>query len=167
MGYFVFHFLGGLVLPEIPPVLLGLTSAAASVYVGNKAAHRNAPQITSVSPLTAKAGDHITAFGINFDPVGPTRSDLRITVALTGHDGTIYPTRCDSATVEFTMPDGVTVGRIGRRHVDGWHRDRAAGDPGRVGRTVRRQHGTAEAHQEQPGETPGTQPRPTRRAGLG
>ncbi len=110
MAYFLFRFVNGLVLPEIPPVLLALTSATASLYVGNKAAQRNAPTITSMSPRTAKPGDSIVLHGLNFDPIGSAHRRGIITVTLTGHDRPIYPTSCDATEVVFVVPADAAVG---------------------------------------------------------
>src|SRR5690606_15631668 len=65
--YFVIAVVRNGVLPEIPAVLLAMTSLTAATYVGAKAARTNAPVITSISPRTMTVGTEVTILGSNFD----------------------------------------------------------------------------------------------------
>lgn len=57
-------------LPSLPPTLVGLTSAAALTYVGNKATLANAPIITSTVPSATKPYENLVIRGRNFVPAG-------------------------------------------------------------------------------------------------
>ena len=50
-------------LPEIPALLLALTSGAAAVYVGNKAADQNRPTLSGLVPASVRPGDELTISG--------------------------------------------------------------------------------------------------------
>src|SRR5262245_54348253 len=104
LGYFVVELSTTSVLPAIPGPLLAMTSATAGLFVANKAAQRNAPAITSVSPLTAEPGDEVTILGANFDPVERDDPRRRITVSLTGSNTTIYSKQTSDTRVLFTVP---------------------------------------------------------------
>lgn len=49
-------------LPNLPEILVGLTGAAAGVYVANKAVSSDPPTITAITPPRAKVGDTLTLF---------------------------------------------------------------------------------------------------------
>lgn len=57
-------------LPNVPPVLLGLTSAAAATYVANKAVQKSSPRIASLNPLTPAPGALTEILGVNLAPAG-------------------------------------------------------------------------------------------------
>lgn len=98
-------------LPVIPEVLLGLTSLTAATYVGNKAARRNAPVITSLSPTAMTAGTKVMLLGSNFDPNGATAPDYRIvTITITGLPASIEIPTYTNTRVWFTLPAGATPG---------------------------------------------------------
>ena len=111
LGYFVITLVNTAVLPTIPPTLLAMTSGTAALYVANKAAQRNAPSITSVSPRTAAPGDIVTILGGNFDP--GDRADLlrRITLTISGYQRTIYPKPTNDTLAVFTVPADVPAGK--------------------------------------------------------
>ena len=71
-------------LPEIPALLLALTSGAAAVYVGNKAADQNRPTLSGLVPASVRPGDELTISGQNFIPPGTTAAD-GVTVTLSGY----------------------------------------------------------------------------------
>jgi hypothetical protein len=110
LGYFVVEIVRRGVLPEMPGPLLAMTSATAGLYVANKAAQRNAPQITSVSPATAGPSQTVAVLGINFDPADGTDSGRRVTVALTGCPETIYSTQTSDTQVLFVVPATAAAG---------------------------------------------------------
>jgi hypothetical protein len=111
LGYYVIQVIAKGKLPVIPPPLLAMTSGTAALYVSTKAAHRNRPTITSVTPSSAKPGDEVTIFGTNFDPSDPSDLKRRITVALKGYTDTIYSNDTTDTSVRFIVPWGATVGR--------------------------------------------------------
>jgi hypothetical protein len=79
----VFHDHTGLdrfVLPNIPSVLLGLTSASAATYVGYKASQREAPRLVSVTPQPATVGQLVNIVGTNLVPTGETAPKERTAV---------------------------------------------------------------------------------------
>ncbi len=57
-------------LPEIPPLLLAMTSTGAATYVINKSLESNRPRLTSVVPSQAAPGDTIIVAGQNLCPEG-------------------------------------------------------------------------------------------------
>ncbi len=113
LGYFVVELIGKGVLPSIPAVLLAMTSATAALYTANKAAQRNAPTITSISPPTAQAGDVVTILGTNFEPATDASEKRRVGVALSGFTESIYPTYPTDGTdtrVRFEVPAAAAPG---------------------------------------------------------
>lgn len=110
LAYFVVQVVRTSELPEMPAPLLALTSGTAAAYVASKAAARNAPTITSVTPTSVKPGGQVRVFGTNFDPADKNDVDRRITVALGGWTDTIYPTTSKDTEVIFTLPAAVALG---------------------------------------------------------
>ncbi|WP_024287419.1 IPT/TIG domain-containing protein [Cellulomonas sp. KRMCY2] len=127
MGYFVVRLTVDGVLPEMPSSLLALTGLTAATFVANKAAQRNRPTITSVSPKTPARGETVTIFGTNFDPTGPaTRpdpntpppqadsTDVRwVTVTLDGYTRAIDvpPADYSDTQVSFLVPSSAELGK--------------------------------------------------------
>lgn len=111
MGYFVVELVRDAVLPAMPGPLLAMTSATAGLYVANKAAQRNAPFITSVSPARAGAGQSVTVLGMNFDPADRDDTDRRVTVALSGSSRTLYSTKTSDTKILFEVPGDAQPGR--------------------------------------------------------
>lgn len=98
-------------LPEIPALLLALTSGAAAVYVGNKAAEQNRPTLTGLVPASVRPGDELTISGQNFIPPGTTPKD-GVTVSLSGY-GVLPPVTGKNATnteVVVQVPANVVAG---------------------------------------------------------
>lgn len=90
LGYFLIDLARTSVLPEIPTVLLGLTSAAAVTYTANKAIERNAPIVTAVSPKSCLPGDQIHITGRNFT-AGVEDPDIAFaTVLIDGYAGELH-----------------------------------------------------------------------------
>ena len=110
LGYFVIEIVNTAVLPTIDPMLLAMTSGTAALYVANKAAQRNSPNITSVSPRTAAPGDLVTILGGNFDPGDRSDSQRRITLAISGYQRTLYPQPTSDTRALFVVPDDVLAG---------------------------------------------------------
>lgn len=110
LGYFVIEIVNTAVLPTIPPTLLAMTSGTAALYVANKAAQRNAPSITSVTPRTAAPGDLVTILGGNFDPGDRDDRLRRITLAISGYQRTLYPRPTSDTRALFVLPDDVPAG---------------------------------------------------------
>ncbi|MDQ1392090.1 MAG: hypothetical protein QOF30_1067 [Acidimicrobiaceae bacterium] len=110
LGYFVVQLAGKSVLPEIPSPLLAMTSATAGVYVANKAAQKNAPTITSVSPQTAAPSAIVTVLGTNFDPGENSDATRRVSVTLSGVPRTLYSTDTTDTRIRFAVPGDAPVG---------------------------------------------------------
>jgi hypothetical protein len=100
---------GKYTLPNIPTVLLALTSAAAATYVGNKSIQKSAPGISDVDPSKPRPGKVATIKGVNLVPPNtPAASAASQTrVWITTEDGTSEPVVSTSAAatmVKFEMP---------------------------------------------------------------
>jgi hypothetical protein len=67
LGYFLgtFSFNLDQGFPELPDLLVGLTSVSAAAYVAKKATERGAPSLTSVFPRKARVGDFVDVWGRN------------------------------------------------------------------------------------------------------
>lgn len=111
LGYFAVEILRNGVLPGMPGPLLAMTSATAGLYVANKAAQRNAPSITSVSPATAEPLQSVTVLGANFDPTGRDSTGRLVSLALTGCSETIYPTQKSDTMFQFLLPAAAAPGK--------------------------------------------------------
>jgi hypothetical protein len=109
LGYFVVKLIESNTLPDMPGALLALTSSTAGLYVGNKAAFRNRPTVTSISPVTVQVGKALTVHGANFMPDGSVEGRV-VTVSLSGHGGVIYPRKASDTMVRFTVPTDTTAG---------------------------------------------------------
>ena len=110
LGYFVFKLLDTNQLPPMPGALLALTSSTAGLYVANKAAIRNAPTITSVSPKSVEAGKVLTIRGANFMPDGEIEGRV-VSVNLTGHTNALYETlKATNTVVQVKVPEDTTPG---------------------------------------------------------
>lgn len=110
MGYFLIAIFKSAVLPEIPAVLLAMTSGTAALYVGNKAAHRNAPEITSISPRTVAPGRPVTIMGSNFDPADQNDTQRRISLNISGYERTLYANISSDTRVLFEVPPDAPAG---------------------------------------------------------
>ena len=55
-------------LPQIPNLLLALTSASAATYAANKSVGQNTPCITALTPMSVAPGQRLTIDGFNFLP---------------------------------------------------------------------------------------------------
>lgn len=88
-------------------MLLAMTSGTAALYVGNKVAHRNAPEITSISPRTVTPGDTVTILGSNFDPADRNDRERRITLNISGYERTLYVNVSSDSRVLFEVPHDV------------------------------------------------------------
>ena len=98
-------------LPEMPAVLLGLTSAAAATYTANKAAEQNAPLITAVAPSWCHPGQRIRISGDNFVAGTDAKSALGVIVLLEGYAGELRPTVTSSgAELLVDLPHDLTPG---------------------------------------------------------
>ena len=92
--------------PQIPSVLLGLTSLAALTYVGNKAVQTQGPRVVSFSPNPAPAGGPVLAKLVN---LAATATQANITIFVTDAGGSTQPlgvTAVDTAgsAVSFVSP---------------------------------------------------------------
>lgn len=97
MAYFIVRLAQSQVLPEMPDVLLGLTSASAATYIANKAIERNAPIVSAVWPRSCRPGQTIRVSGRNFT-AGTERSDVgKLAVQISGYASTsLRPTLMSS-----------------------------------------------------------------------
>lgn len=111
LGYFVIQICATAVLPTIPPTLLAMTSGTAALYVANKAAQRNAPLITSVTPNSAAPGERVTVLGANFDPADQNDERRRITLSVSGVDQTIYSNDSSDTRFVFQVPAATPPGK--------------------------------------------------------
>lgn len=98
-------------LPEVPAVLLGLTSAAAATYIANKAALKNPPLIASLNPMPPVSGQRVDILGTNLVPPGSDQATVAYTtlVIVQGENATaahsVLPAEAATPTrVTFTMP---------------------------------------------------------------
>lgn len=110
MAYYVANVFSDGSMPVIPGFLLAITSGTAALYVANKAAARNAPTITSISPAAVSPGKELTIYGTNFDPGDPTYLARRITVSLDRYDEVIYSDDSSDTEVTVRIPTTVEVG---------------------------------------------------------
>jgi hypothetical protein len=117
-------------LPDIPEVLLALTSLSAATYVGNKAAQRDAPRIVSMSPQPVTPGGDVDVLGVNLVPVGESgaaaANATSVMVEKLGADATepktaivgVAPLPLPTASsVRFTMPTGFADSTVNVRVV--------------------------------------------------
>lgn len=104
LGYFVVVVGKSATLPTIPPTLLAMTSGTAALYVANKAAQRNTPLITTVTPSSAAPGDLVTVLGANFDPADRRDVERRITLTISGVERTIYSHDSSDTRFVFQVP---------------------------------------------------------------
>lgn len=80
-------------LPPIPAALLGLTSAAALAYVGNKAVSTQGTRFSSLAPQSVASGGVVTANVVNL-PATATRQNVQITLTKDGAQPiTLAPTQ--------------------------------------------------------------------------
>lgn len=98
-------------LPSVPSVLLGLTSISAATYVANKAAVKNAPLISSVSPQPVVAGQNVDILGVNLVPVGADPTTVPQSTSVVIHDTAnaaadtvLAPISASATKVTFLMP---------------------------------------------------------------
>jgi hypothetical protein len=105
LGYFVTQILATPVLPQIPGPLLAMTSGTAALYVGNKAAQRNAPMITGIDPKTVTPGAPVKVTGANFAPGEASDLSRRASVVVEGVVGDVPVLPGWSNTcIEFVLP---------------------------------------------------------------
>ena len=95
-------------LPQIPAMLLAMTSGSAALYVTNKLVEQNAPSIASISPSSARPGEVIVISGYNFKPKG-TDENVHPTVTIEGY-GTLPVRWSSDSEVRATVPPGVPAG---------------------------------------------------------
>jgi len=104
-------------LPHVPAVLLGLTSAAAATYVGNKAALKDPPLISTLNPVSPQANNLVEILGVNLLPSGSEQTITQVLVkqvtatALGTGSSFVLPAQAATATkVTFTMPSSIPSG---------------------------------------------------------
>jgi hypothetical protein len=114
--YFVWALLDGTQnasegLPDLPLELVGLTSAAAFVFVANKSITTNAPKITGVSSASSeerlRPGSPIVVRGLNFVPAGSpsTQAELKGVTRLVLDGTEVVPTSVTDTLIEAEWPD--------------------------------------------------------------
>ncbi|HEX7422905.1 MAG TPA: hypothetical protein VF311_03320 [Terriglobales bacterium] len=98
-------------LPTVPAVLLGLTSASALTYVGNKAALQNGPRITTLNPVPPIAGRNVDILGVNLVSPGADSATLLQSTLVSVVDtqdptqtSVLAPTNASPTKVTFAMP---------------------------------------------------------------
>lgn len=107
LGYFIVGIAREPILPDMPPVLLALTSGAAALYVANKAVESNKPTITGVVPATLKKDSQVTIFGQNFRPASGTA--LHVSVDLEGF-GSVRIVAETGNELTVAIPPGIPAG---------------------------------------------------------
>lgn len=117
LAYFVSQILTSARLPEMPAPLLALTSGTAGLYVGNKAAQRNAPRITAIEPRTVLPGQTVTVRGSNFAPGEPGDRSRRVAVSIEGVTGSVqvqpgYTDDCVGFVVPLDASAGTKTARV-------------------------------------------------------
>jgi hypothetical protein len=137
IAYFLVVYLGQIfqshsglarfVLPDIPSVILGLTSVSAATYVGYKATQRDAPRIVSVTPDPTTAGQLVTVVGVNLVPTGESAPAAHTAIwlqSLTDGDSAntavVGPTDnppIDASRLGFRMPPQFAGKRVAVRIV--------------------------------------------------
>jgi hypothetical protein len=85
-AYVTVHFIKNGVLVDVPAILLGLTSAAAAAYVGNKSLQNDKPVIASVTPTVVAAGTAVTIRGHHLFPPGAP-DHVHVTIGGVGTTG--------------------------------------------------------------------------------
>ena len=124
VAYFIVQIVTKPVLPVLPAPLLAVTSSAAALYVGNKAVSTNKPIITSVRPLSPRAGDVVTIVGTNL--LGGGSAD-GVSVELTNVGPlTIGPPAPTDAKIVATLP---LVAPAGTAEITVANVDGASSDP--------------------------------------
>ena len=106
-------------LPDVPEVLLGLTSLSALTYVGNKTVQKSGPRIISVvAPSPAAVGSAIDITGVSLVPAGVApadaltgtsvmlRAQTTAAAAAPGASAVLAPTAATATKVSFVMPAG-------------------------------------------------------------
>jgi len=137
IAYFLVVYLGQIfqshsgldrfVLPDIPSVILGLTSVSAATYVGYKATQRDAPRIVSVTPDPAKPGQLVTVVGVNLVPTGESAPAAHTAIWLqsladgdSANSAVVAPTEnppINSSRLGFLMPTQFEGKRVAVRIV--------------------------------------------------
>jgi hypothetical protein len=109
--------------PDIPAVLLALTSASAATYVGNKTAQSDTPKITTMSPQPVTPAGDVDVLGVSLVPAGDSapangtkvlleKLDAQPADPTTAVVGVAADPAPTASSVRFTMPagfDGATV----------------------------------------------------------
>jgi hypothetical protein len=105
IGTFTFNLHDG--FPDLPDLLVGLTSVSAATYVAKKATERGAPSLSSVHPRKGRKDDVVDVWGRNIvlridDPPSPPQVEVgkeRATVEIASE------TRTEVDRIRVTIPD--------------------------------------------------------------
>jgi hypothetical protein len=108
LTYVIGQFVKSGVLPDVPPILLGLTSAAAGTYVLNKSLLENPPRITAVAPSPVTLGGEFTIYGRNLLPGGADYANVSIEGEI--WVGSKIDTNENAIKVTPQKPSSVTAG---------------------------------------------------------
>lgn len=101
-------------LPSLPSTLVGLTSASALTFVGNKATLRNAPSITSIVPSSDRPDAVVKIRGRNFLPSGApdaTQDPSRGVAVVIGGFSAETVLIADNQ-VDVRIPQGTAIGEV-------------------------------------------------------
>jgi hypothetical protein len=93
-------------LPQIPGLLLALTSASAATYAANKTVGQNKPAINGLTPMTVQPGQLLTVDGANFMPAGTTANP---TVAI-GNMPAMVKSGASDGQIQAIVPAGAQSG---------------------------------------------------------
>jgi hypothetical protein len=114
LGYFVVSLAQTQVLPTIPLVLFGLTSASAATYAANKLAQSNAPIITAVSPRSCLPGGRVRVSGSNFMSGADSTEVSQVAVLIDGYPNELHPVlTSDSSELVVDLPADLPAGTRG------------------------------------------------------
>jgi hypothetical protein len=108
LAYVLTAFIAKGTLPDIPDLLLGLTSAAAGTYVLNKSLQTNAPILSSVVPSLIYPGQQVRVTGRNLFPVGTSSAQVDVVVGGVRTPGTRVPS-ASVDTLTFIAPSGMSA----------------------------------------------------------
>ena len=94
-------------LPEIPSALLGLTSAAALTYVGNKAVQTSGLRVVDLTPNPVQAGAAVSVRLVNLPATASTQNTVVLLVAPGGAPTNLAPSAVTvgaNPSVTFAAP---------------------------------------------------------------
>ena len=117
----------GITLPLIPSALLGLTSASALAYVGNKAVQKSGLRLVKFAPGSPKQTDAVTAEIANLPASATASNTYLVFTSATGQALPIAPTSVTPGNPTGTLTFTVSTLAIGDYQVSVVAPDLSAG----------------------------------------